>query len=48
MMNNKISAKPAISINQAMGIIRTKKKASEKEYKKAIAKVVAEKFKKKN
>jgi len=44
---DKIVAKPILSIDKAMGMIKTKKKVSKKEYKDAIVKAVIKKFKNK-
>ena len=43
---NKIVAKPVLSLEGAFGMIKTKKSFSEKEYKQAIAKELVRKFKK--
>lgn len=44
--DNKIIARPVISIDQAMGMVKTAKKVSKKEYKEAIVAAVVEKYKK--
>lgn len=44
---NKIVARPVLSIDEALGMIKSEKKIFKKEYKKLIAKQVIRKFKKK-
>jgi len=41
---DKIIAKPILSINEAMGMIKTQKLISKKEYKKVIAEKLIKKF----
>lgn len=43
---DKIIVKPILSINEALGMIKTKKVVSKKEYKKAIVGQVVKKFRK--
>ncbi len=45
--NNKIMLKPILTIEQAMGFIKTEKKYTNKDYKKAVVEAVKEKFEKK-
>lgn len=42
---DKIVVKPILSINEAMGMIKTKKKITKKKYKEVIASQVVKKFK---
>lgn len=44
--NDTVMIKPALSIDQAMGMIKTKKKAIQKDYDQAIKKAIMEKFSK--
>jgi len=44
--DGKIIAQPLLSIQQAMGVIKTHKRHTKKEYKKAILKAVAQKHQK--
>jgi AbrB family looped-hinge helix DNA binding protein len=43
--NKTVVMHPVLSIDQAMGMIKTKKRASQADYDKAIRKGIAEKFK---